>query len=229
MSWKVVYWMLLVASCMLTTRVMQVAALEDDEGREVKVDKPFLIVEKSVPQKVSVDQTFPVKITLYNAGESGAFDVVVEDLAWTSGANAEIFKVKGGDENLSEKFEKIDAQSNVTITFEVKGKASGLYKIPPSIISYKGYADEKKTTSYSTKPENLRVMSMLEAQLQVFAPIFSIISYDFFGGAGEWYYFLALGVISIIVYMGFHFYEQAKITRRTMLQAKYEKELLKSE
>ena len=27
---------------------------EDDEGREVKVDKPFLIVEKSVPQKVSV-------------------------------------------------------------------------------------------------------------------------------------------------------------------------------
>ena len=60
-------------------------------------------------------------------------------------------------------------------------------------------------------------------QLGIFA------STEFFAAAGEWYYFVVLGIAGALVYFGFTAYEQAKVARISNMQRKLEEELLKSE
>ena len=54
-------------------------------------------------------------------------------------------------------------------------------------------------------------------------------SSEFFAAAGEWYYFLALGIAGTIAYMGYTAYEQTKVARISSIQKKFEEELLKSD
>ena len=221
--------MLLLAALLLGAAVVSNAESTDDDVPTL--DRPFLVVDKVFPVKVGVEKSFPVTITVYNAGESSAFDVAVEDLTWSSGENAGMFKVKGGDEELSATFEKIEPQTNVTVTLDVRAKSSGSYVLAPSKVLYKGYSDDKRTTGYSAQPAKaIRVMSMIESQFDKIFGVFALVwKNDFFSGAGEWYYFAALSVLAAILYMSYNFYEQAKVARKTHVQMKYEKELLKTE
>ena len=92
-------------------------------------DRPFLVVDKVCPDKVGVDSSFAVAISVFNAGESSAFEISVEDLAWASGENAGKFKVKGGEDLLSTKIEQLEPKENVTYTIEMKAVSSGSFTV----------------------------------------------------------------------------------------------------
>ncbi|MCD7460053.1 SWI/SNF and RSC complex subunit Ssr2 [Datura stramonium] len=109
-------------------------------------ETPFVVAHKkasflklkSSPERVSVS------IDVYNHGSVALYDVSLADDSWSP----EIFDFVAGNTSMS--WEKIDAGSQVSHSFELESKVKTTYYSAPAVITYRIPAKSKLQEAYST-------------------------------------------------------------------------------
>lgn len=185
-------------------------------------ERPFVLITRDIPDKVRAGRPFTVSVTATNAGESAAFEVSLDDSAWS--IDTFLFDTEASKNYV----EMLDSKENMTITYTVKPRSSGTFTIPDAKVAYKAYGEDANQlyTGISSASGGLRAMGAIESNLQIFSFIFSIFNGNFFAAAGEWYYFIVFACIIAGAYFALQAYEKAKLANKLRIQKMFEKELM---
>ncbi|XP_060204193.1 uncharacterized protein LOC132632325 [Lycium barbarum] len=107
---------------------------------------PFVVAHKkaSVLKLKSGQERVFVTIDVYNNGSLAIYDVSLTDDSWSS----EIFDFVAG--NTSNSWEKLDAGSHVSHSFELESKVKTTYYSEPAVITFRIPTKSKLQEAYST-------------------------------------------------------------------------------
>ncbi|XP_059306779.1 uncharacterized protein LOC132058243 [Lycium ferocissimum] len=107
---------------------------------------PFVVAHKkaSVLKLKSGQERVFVTIDVYNHGSLAIYDVSLTDDSWSS----EIFDFVAG--NTSNSWEKLDAGSHVSQSFELESKVKTTYYSAPAVITFRIPTKSKLQEAYST-------------------------------------------------------------------------------
>uniref|UniRef100_A0A7N0VBM9 Translocon-associated protein subunit beta n=1 Tax=Kalanchoe fedtschenkoi TaxID=63787 RepID=A0A7N0VBM9_KALFE len=96
-------------------------------------DEPFIVAHKKATLKrlKSGLERVIVSIDIYNQGSSTAYDVSLNDESWPQ----EAFSVVSG--NTSTSWERLDAGSILSHSFELEAKVKGLFHGAPALITFR--------------------------------------------------------------------------------------------
>lgn len=109
--------------------------VDEDEDDDEDVDRALLLVRRVVSEERPLEgKQVTVTISIYNAGNTAATGVQVEDRPWPAS-----FDVEG---ELSAKFDRIPDGSSVQHSYKVASKESGFYEHPPVFVTYTPGEDE---------------------------------------------------------------------------------------
>ncbi|KAG6413205.1 hypothetical protein SASPL_125912 [Salvia splendens] len=123
-------------------------------------NSPFIVAHKRVSRtKVNSDlERLSVSVDIYNAGSKPAYDVALYDDNWAE----EVFDTVIG--NTSKTWEKLDAGSLVSHSFELESKVKTVYYGTPALITYRVPTKSKLQEVYSTPILPLRILSESTAE-----------------------------------------------------------------
>ncbi|GER54190.1 translocon-associated protein beta family protein-like [Striga asiatica] len=118
-------------------------------------NSPFIVAHKRVSQrKLKSDlERVSVSIDIYNTGSDTAYDVTLTDNSW----NQEIFDSIIG--NTSKTWDRLDAGSIVSHSFELESKVKTVYYGAPALINYRVPTKSKLQEAYSTPLLPLNILS----------------------------------------------------------------------
>ena len=120
-----------------------------------------------------------IEITLYNAGETAATGVEINDPGWDSSS----FAMLGP--STSAKFASIPPLTKKTHRFVVVPKVTGQFSAGPSLVSYTaGAGHQASGTSNALDP--LPILTPMEAKVEVAMKIGSYLTLGFCNNAEEW-------------------------------------------
>ncbi|KAG2709938.1 hypothetical protein I3843_04G002400 [Carya illinoinensis] len=97
------------------------------------VDVPFIVAHKraSLTRLKSGAEHVSVSVDIYNQGSSTAYDVILTDDSWPQ----DLFEVVSGNTSIS--WERLDAGGLLMHSFELEGKAKGLFYGAPAVITFR--------------------------------------------------------------------------------------------
>ncbi|XP_042000920.1 translocon-associated protein subunit beta-like [Salvia splendens] len=123
-------------------------------------NSPFIVAHKRVSRtKVNSDlERLSVSVDIYNTGSEPAYDVALYDDNWAE----EVFDTVIG--NTSKTWEKLDAGSLVSHSFELESKVKTVYYGTPALITYRVPTKSKLQEAYSTPILPLRILSESAAE-----------------------------------------------------------------
>ncbi|KAL1554004.1 translocon-associated protein subunit beta-like [Salvia divinorum] len=126
-------------------------------------NSPFIVAHKRVSStKVNSDlERLSVSVDIYNAGSEPAYDVTLYDDNWAE----EVFDTVIG--NTSKTWEKLDAGSLVSHSFELESKVKTVYYATPALITYRVPTKSKLQEAYSTPILPLRILSKSTAENKI--------------------------------------------------------------
>ncbi|CAN4085476.1 unnamed protein product [Withania somnifera] len=118
-------------------------------------ETPFLVAHKkySVLNLKSGAERVSVSIDVYNHGSLAIYDVSLTDDSWST----EIFDLVAG--NTSSSWEKLDAGSHVSHSFELESKVKTTYYSTPAVITYRIPTKSKLQVAYSTPIPGLETLA----------------------------------------------------------------------
>ncbi|XP_041007063.1 translocon-associated protein subunit beta-like isoform X1 [Juglans microcarpa x Juglans regia] len=110
------------------------------------VDVPFIVAHKkaSLTRLKSGAEHVSVSVDIYNQGSSTAYDVILTDNSWPQ----DLFEVVSGNTSIS--WERLDAGGLLTHSFELEGKAKGLFYGAPAVITFRIPTKAALQEAYST-------------------------------------------------------------------------------
>ncbi|XP_006363969.1 translocon-associated protein subunit beta-like [Solanum tuberosum] len=118
-------------------------------------ETPFVVAHKkaSLLKLKSGTERVSVSIDVYNHGSLAIYDVNLTDDSWST----EIFDFVAG--NTSNSWEKLDAGSHVSHTFELESKVQTTYYSAPAVITYRIPTNSKLQVAYSTPVPALETLA----------------------------------------------------------------------
>ncbi|KAG2709939.1 hypothetical protein I3843_04G002400 [Carya illinoinensis] len=110
------------------------------------VDVPFIVAHKraSLTRLKSGAEHVSVSVDIYNQGSSTAYDVILTDDSWPQ----DLFEVVSGNTSIS--WERLDAGGLLMHSFELEGKAKGLFYGAPAVITFRIPTKAALQEAYST-------------------------------------------------------------------------------
>ncbi|KAJ8537067.1 hypothetical protein K7X08_035468 [Anisodus acutangulus] len=129
-----------------TLTIFTIFALFAVSSLTAAAETPFVVAHKkaSVLKIKSGPERVSVTIDVYNHGSLAIYDVSLTDDRWSS----EIFGFVAG--NTSTSWEKLDAGSHVSHSFELESKVKTTYYSPPAVITFRIPTKSKLQEAYST-------------------------------------------------------------------------------
>ncbi|XP_057982603.1 uncharacterized protein LOC131167745 isoform X2 [Malania oleifera] len=109
-------------------------------------DVPFIVAHKkaSLTRLKSGAERVSVSIDIYNQGSVTAYDVSLNDDSW----RREVFDIVSG--NTSKSWERLDAGSSLSHSFELEAKTKGVYYGQPAVITFRIPTNAALQEAYST-------------------------------------------------------------------------------
>ncbi|KAL3835369.1 hypothetical protein ACJIZ3_010105 [Penstemon smallii] len=142
---------------------------------ESKDNSPFIVAHKIISHnKLNANlERISVSIDIYNTGSDYAYDVTLIDDNWAQ----EVFDSIIG--NTSKSWERLDAGSLVSHSFELESKTKTVYYGAPALITYRVPTKPKLQEAYSTPILPVKILSEptgsknIELVITLDLPIFS--------------------------------------------------------
>uniref|UniRef100_A0A5B7AUC5 Putative translocon-associated protein subunit beta-like n=1 Tax=Davidia involucrata TaxID=16924 RepID=A0A5B7AUC5_DAVIN len=109
-------------------------------------DSPFIVAHKkaTLTKLKSGAERVSVSIDIYNRGSATAYDVSLTDDSWAQN----VFDFVNG--NTSKSWERLDAGSLVSHSFELESKAKSIYHGAPAVITFRIPTKTRLQEAYST-------------------------------------------------------------------------------
>mmetsp|Transcript_14520 Transcript_14520/g.61183 ORF Transcript_14520/g.61183 Transcript_14520/m.61183 type:complete len:222 (-) Transcript_14520:88-753(-) len=140
-----------------------------------------LIVHKSVVEdQLVIGKNMTIKIDVYNAGDSPALSVLVDDPMW----DASQFDVFGATRAT---FAEIAPGARETLAFAVVPRSSGAFSAGPSLVTYKSSGSSSgEISGTSNALPRIPILSQLEEHLVLALKIGAVASFGFCKTADDW-------------------------------------------
>ncbi|GFZ08022.1 translocon-associated protein beta (TRAPB) family protein [Actinidia rufa] len=109
-------------------------------------ESPFIVAHKkaSLTKLKSGAERVSVSIDIYNRGSAAAYDVSLTDNSWSQ----EVFEFVSG--NTTKSWNKLEAGSLVSHSFELESKLKAAYNGAPAVITFRIPTKAKLQEAYST-------------------------------------------------------------------------------
>uniref|UniRef100_A0A7N0T8E0 Translocon-associated protein subunit beta n=1 Tax=Kalanchoe fedtschenkoi TaxID=63787 RepID=A0A7N0T8E0_KALFE len=122
-------------------------------------DVPFIVAQKKATLKrIKPDvERISVSIDIYNQGTTTVYDVSLNDVSWPQDS----FVVSG---NLSVSWEKLDAGSVLSHSYELEAKEKGVFQGSPALITYRIPTQAALLEAYSTPLLPLDILAVRPAE-----------------------------------------------------------------
>jgi len=185
------------------------AAAQDD----TTPSQAHLIVHKYVVEdQLVIGKNMTIKIDVYNAGESPASAVLIDDPMW----DTDHFHVLGATRA---SFPVLEPGKSVSLSFVVVPKSTGVFSAGPSLVTYvAGTAAGSKGAEISGTSNALPripILSQLEEHLKLALRIGSVLSFGFCRTKEDW----ANGSVVFLGLVGLLFVNQILLTGKRAIAA----------
>ncbi|XP_022844986.1 translocon-associated protein subunit beta-like [Olea europaea var. sylvestris] len=122
-------------------------------------ESPFIVAHKRVALKKinSGIERISVSIDVYNRGSATAYDVTLADDSWAQ----DVFDSVIG--NTSKSWERLDAGSLVSHSFELESNVKTIYYGAPALVTYRVLTKSRLQEAYSTPILPLKILSDTES------------------------------------------------------------------
>ncbi|CAA3017572.1 translocon-associated subunit beta-like [Olea europaea subsp. europaea] len=122
-------------------------------------ESPFIVAHKRVALKKinSGIERISVSIDVYNRGSATAYDVTLADDSWAQ----DVFDSVIG--NTSKSWERLDAGSLVSHSFELESNVKTIYYGAPALVTYRVLTKSRLQEAYSTPILPLKILSDAES------------------------------------------------------------------
>ncbi|PSR95965.1 Translocon-associated protein subunit beta like [Actinidia chinensis var. chinensis] len=133
-------------------------------------ESPFIVAHKkaSLTKLKSGAERVSVSIDIYNRGSAAAYDVSLTDNSWSQ----EVFEFVSG--NTTKSWDKLEAGSLVSHSFELESKLKAAYNGAPAVITFRIPTKAKLQEAYSTPilPLDILADKMPETMFKLVTPSF---------------------------------------------------------
>jgi hypothetical protein len=127
---------------------------QDDED-EKPVATTLLVYKHVKDYEAILNNNLTVTLTIYNVGESAAYDVNVKDNDWPEGS----FDTIEGENKAN--FDKIEPGTNVTFSYTVVPRSTGEIETVPAIVTFKPVQDADETETKTARSNGLPKIPVL--------------------------------------------------------------------